>query len=286
MDWGYDSPVASEKTQVIEWIFFNLKFNETTGEVDDPIVTFRDLARGIEETGAGLSLSNPANFWKDLTRGSTRDATWPSSVFKKGFTGRDAIGQAQGASFEFVSITPGQATPFQHEEILFSAERVVSQRVQSLSMPMAMKALGRRDENWLSQVAVRLNLVESFFALFSDRIVLEVSFLQTGLKLGNGEVDAAFSVVTDDGTWLLSAEAKGRNEPFHLPQIGRAARELSRAASAIHGVVGVIPFGLKIVGDSKIWCVEFEPVGDDPNELPKVSSEGAFELYPTVTGIS
>lgn len=283
---GYDQGVASEKTPVIEWIFFNLKYDEVTDEVVDPIVTFRDLARGIAETGVELSLNNPANFWKDLTRSATRDSNWPATVLAKGYTGRDAIGQAQGASFEFVKIADGQKTPFEHEELRFRPREVLSQRVQSLSIPLAMRALGRRDENWLSQVAVRLNLVESYFALFSSRPVLEVAFLQTGLKLSRGEVDAAFSIVTDEGTWLLSAEAKGRNEPLHLPQIARAARELRRASAVMPEVVGVIPFGMKIVGVSHIWCVEFDPVSDDPNELPGVASEGAFELFPPVTGIN
>lgn len=277
--------MASEKTRVIEWIFFTLKFDEATKTLENPVVTFEDLAKGIEATGAKLSKSNPANFWKDLTRNAHRDSTWPASVFAQGFTGRDAIGKATRASFEFAPITPGQLAPFSAEFLPYNAAEVVTQRLQSLSIPIAMRSLGRRDENWLAQVAVRLNLVESFFALYSERVVREVSFLQTGLKLGQGEVDAAFSVVCDDGTWLLSAEAKGRNEPLHLPQIARAAREFARAAKAIPEVVGVIPFGMKIVGDSLVWCVEFEPVGEDPNTLPVPIAQGAFELLPRVNGI-
>ena len=44
-------------------------------------------------------------------------------------------------------------------------------KLQSLSMPRTMKALGRPSENWQAQVANRLNVVTSFFALCSPRNV-------------------------------------------------------------------------------------------------------------------
>jgi len=48
-----------------------------------------------------------------------------------------------------------------------------------------MKALGRRDENWLAQVSARLGVVEAHFARYSQRKVEEISFLHR-LKLGRG----------------------------------------------------------------------------------------------------
>jgi len=66
-------------------------------------------------------------------------------------------------------------------------------------MRLDMKALGRRDENWLAQVSARLGVVEAHFARYSQRKVEEISFLQTGLKLGRGEVDSAYSLVDDAG---------------------------------------------------------------------------------------
>lgn len=276
--------MASEKTAVIEWIFFERKLDATSGLVTDPVVTFEDLSAGIDATGAKLSKDNLANFWKDLTRNGSRDSTWPARVFDAGFTGSDAIGIATKASFRFVRAQEGQVAPFAHEELLFDPEQVRSHEVQSLSIPQAMRALGRRDENWLAQVAVRLNVIEAFFAVFSAREVLEISFLQTGLKLGNGEVDAAYSVLCDDGLWLLSAEAKGKSEPLHLPQIARAALEFEKASRVLENVVGVIPFGMKIVGNSEIWCVEFEPIVE-ADTIPSPVAQGVFRLRPPVKGI-
>jgi hypothetical protein len=155
-------------------------------------------------------------------------------------------------------------------------------------MPQAMKALGRRDENWLAQVSARLAVVETFFALFSHRDVREVSFLQTGVKLRRGEVDAAFSITCADGRWLVSGEAKGRGEPLHGPQIARAAFHLQESAAKkpeLQDVRGVVPLGLKIVGPSEIWVVEFEPVETADSALV-VASQGVMELVPPVAGIS
>lgn len=280
------SHVASEKTKVIEWIFFHDKYDPSSGQVADTVVTFEDIVKGIDATGAQLSKANPANFWKDLTRNQkTRDSTWPTSVFQAGYTGSDAIGSAERASFRFVPVPTGQTTPFASEELKFDPQIVTEHPLQSLSIPQAMKALGRRDENWLAQVAVRLNLIETFFAVFSPRTTIEASFLQTGLKLGQAEVDAAYSVLCDDGLWLVSAEAKGRNEPLHLPQIARAASSLRRSSNEIGSVAGVIPFGMKIVGDSEIWAVEFAPVSSS-DEIPTPVAQGLFKLQPGVKGIS
>lgn len=275
----------SEKPQVIEWIF-DQKFDPQTGVMVDPVVTFDDITAAIQATGANLKISNPANFWKDLTRNhATRDRNWPARVLQAGFTGSDAIGNGDRASFKFVPLLPGQATPFADETLVYDPQKVMSHRVQSLSMPRAMKALGRRDENWLAQVAVRLNVIEAFFAVFSARNVIEVSFLQTGLKLKQGEVDAAYSVLCDDGLWLVSAEAKGKKEQLHLPQVARAATALGRSSSNLGAIAGVIPFGMKIVGDSKIWVVEFAPVAGS-SAIPVPVAQGVIELSPSVTGIN
>lgn len=279
--------MASEKTQVIEWIF-NERLNPTTGELSEPVVTFADIAVAIDATGAPLSKGNLANFWKDLTRGNQNNS-WPTSVFEAGFTGSDAIGVSEGAAFQFRAITTGQTDPFV-SRLTYDPSTVETHVVQSLSMPMATKALGRRDENWLAQVAARLNLIETFFAVFSERNVLEVTFLQTGVKLTKGEVDAVFAIETDEGTWLLSVEAKGRPEPLHLPQIARAAHSLwervdADSSTALFDVVGVIPFALKIVAASQVWAVEFAPVAFADSELIPIA-QGVLKLSPAVHGVS
>lgn len=281
--------MPSQKTQVIEWIFQNLKYDATTRTVIDPIVTMDDITVGIAETGADLQTSNLANFWKDLTRTGAKglNRNWPGSVFERGYAGGDAIGQVDRAVFMFVLIEAGQAEPFV-DAVTFS-DQIPVMRLQSLSMPQAMKALGRPGENWHAQVADRLNVVSSFFALRSPRNVLEVNFLQTGIKMKDGETDAAFSLLADNGQWLVSAEVKGKTEQFHLPQIARAAYALETTAksaksSTLTDVVGVIPLGIKVVGKSQLWVVEFAPVEGADTPLTKVA-EGVFELVPHVPGI-
>ncbi|PPI55349.1 hypothetical protein [Rathayibacter toxicus] len=93
----------------------------------------------------------------------------------------------------------------------------------------------------------------------------------------------------DDGQRLVSAEVKGRSEQFHLPQIARASYNLeatakSAKASTMGDIVGVIPLGIKVVGRSKLWVVEFGPVDDPVTPLVKVA-DGIFELVPHVPGI-
>ncbi|QEO08792.1 hypothetical protein [Protaetiibacter larvae] len=280
--------MPSEKPQVIEWIFFNRKYDSAARLLRDPIVTFNDIREGIEATGARLSVANPANFWKDLTRSPTPNDNWPTRVFEAGFTGTDAIGAGDQACFAFTPVAEDQTEPFP-DILVFDPHNVVPLTIQSLSMAQAMKALGRRDENWLAQVTARLFAIETFFAVVSEREVREVSFLQTGVKMRGGESDAVYSVTCDDGVWLLSVEAKGRREPLHLPQIARASYSLFETVTSQGGelsdVVGVIPFGLKIVGDSEVWAVEFAPVESADETLTAVS-QATFMFTPPVPGIS
>lgn len=285
--------MVSAKTQVIDWIF-NAKYDVKLGALSDPVVTMDDITKGITQSGAKLSTANPANFWKDLTRSGAEglNRNWPRSVFSHGYAGSDAIGQSERAVFMFVPVKEGQEEPFV-DEVSYSDE-LPATKLQSLSMPQVMKALGRGGENWHAQVADRLNVVSSFFALYSPRNVrprevLEVNFLQTGIKMREAETDAAFSLLADDGQWLISAEVKGKTEQLHLPQIARAAYALESTVktakdSALGTVVGVIPLGIKVVGPSRLWVVEFSPVTQPGSPLAK-AAEGVFELVPHVPGI-
>lgn len=276
---------TSKKIVVIEWLFA-AKYDARTGEIPDAIVTFEDVRQAIRATGVALSPNNPANFWKDLTRSKNRNSNWPAKVLAAGYSGADAIGESKHACFKFVRVPPEQSEAF-FETISFDRDRTDLYKIQSISMPQATKALGRTDENWLAQVSSRLSVVETFFALCSGRAVREVSFLQTGVKLKRGEVDAAYLVTCDDGRWLVSAEVKGRGEPLHGPQIARAAfalQEDARKKIELSDIRGVIPLGIKAVDVSTIWVVEFEPVVS-PNPTLQAVSQGVFELVPPVLGI-
>lgn len=289
----YPRFMPSAKTQVIDWIF-NAKYDVCLGTLSDPVVTMDDIADGIEKTGAKLSASNPANFWKDLTRSGAAglNRNWPPSVFQHGYAGGDAIGHSERAVFMFVPVEEGQEEPF-IDEVPYDENLPVT-KLQSLSMPQVMKALGRGGENWHAQVSDRLNVVSSFFALYSPRNIEprrvdEVNFLQTGIKMREGETDAAFSLLADDGQWLVSVEVKGKSEQLHLPQIARAAYALESTVktskdAALGTIVGVIPLGIKVVGPSRLWVVEFSPVSKPDSPLTK-AAEGVFEFVPHVPGI-
>jgi len=277
--------MPSKKTPVIEWLFFNaVGFNPQTHEVGRPVVYMVDVANAIQATKAQLDKDNIANFWKDLTR-SNPDSHWPAAVLEAGYTGNDAIGHGNKAVFEFVRLPPGQRKAF--KPALEPSEELKSNahKVQSLSMPIATKELGRRDENWLAQVGVRLFVVETHFAVFSERDVKEVTFLQTGVKMGRGETDVAYGLVDGaNDTWLVSVEAKGRREKIHEPQVLRAAKSLAKTAAGKE-VTGVIPFAIKIIGRSLIYTVEFNAIRESTDVLT-VASQGVIELVPDVRGIS
>jgi hypothetical protein len=275
-------PPQSAKTIVIEHLF-QKRYDPATGTVEPAVVTFDDLALAIAETNANLSTRNLANFWKDIVRVDP-EPYWPATVLEKGFTGDDAIGLGDQASFRFLPLPAGQATAFPRplSPSPQAWERIVD--VQSLSMPVATKALGRADENWVTQVAVRLGVVETHFARFSQREVAEITFLQTGVKLRQGEVDAAYSLDDPDGnTWLVSAEVKKANEGLWPAQVSRAALALA-TSHAGESAVGVIPFALKLVGPSELWTIEFEPVTDASSSL-RIASEGIVRLTPAVRGL-
>jgi hypothetical protein len=274
--------MSSKKTKVIEHLFFT-RYNPKHGLTGDPVVTFDEIRQAIQNTGVGLKTDNLANFWKDLTR-TDPEKLWPPSVRNAGFSGEDAIGDKSGASFRFVK-NGTQNTG--RRPVLPSPKALKAEiKLESVSMPMAMKSLGRTDENWLAQVAVRLRVIETHFAINSKTVTKEIAFLQTGVKLGPGEVDAAYCLVSeDDGRWLLAVEAKGRRENVNVSQIQRAAKALlAFARSKSWDVRGVIPMALKTIGDSLLHVAEFDP-DNGKGSAGRVTSQSVIRLQPPVTGV-
>lgn len=283
--------MPSAKTAVIEHLFYVTKGFTPGNALANPVVTSPEIAAAIRATnpawvaqgGRPLSTDNIANFWKDIIRGNP-NGYWPARVLADGFTADDAIGLGRGAKFVFTALPPGQVGAFVdvHPSAPATANRIL---LESVSMPLATKALGRTDENWLAQVGVRLRVVESHFALRSPTAVDEVTFLQTGVKLNLGEVDAAYSLADGADTWLVAVEAKSRRERIHVPQIQRAAAQLLLDAQARHQrIAGVIPMAVKVIGPSELHVVEFDPdVGPGSNGTVVVDS--LVELRPRVTGI-
>ncbi|HEX3663124.1 MAG TPA: hypothetical protein VHU89_16930, partial [Acidobacteriaceae bacterium] len=164
----------SQKPQVIERIYEQL-LDPVTGRLTRSIVTNQDVAEAIvwcnEHKGTKLSDKNPANFMKDIIRGAGASGMWPQSLHEKRVGGRQVTGD--GNVFEFIPYEEGQKEPF--PQLFAYHEGVPEHELQSISMPLASKALGRNDETYLIQVAIKLALVETHFALFSDVKVVELN---------------------------------------------------------------------------------------------------------------
>lgn len=65
-------------------------------------------------------------------------------------------------------------------------------KIESLSLPLASRRLGRRDEPWLVQVLIKLRVIETHLAMFSQRKIVQLDHLQMSVKLRKSEIDALF----------------------------------------------------------------------------------------------
>jgi hypothetical protein len=64
--------------------------------------------------------------------------------------------------------------------------------VSSLHLSRATRQLGRRDEAWLTQMLVKLRVLETHFALHSPRKLESIDHLQMTLKLRSAEIDSLY----------------------------------------------------------------------------------------------
>lgn len=181
--------MASQKTVVVDHLWDVLNAQGRT------IATFADVREAIEHCnkvhGNTLKKDNPANFMKDLLRGGNASRNWPERLKELRYTGRQITGEDR--IFEFIPYSEGQLEPFPNP---FESEGTELELiVQSLSMSLATKSLGRLDESWLIQVAVQLKILETHFANLSQAGVVELTHLQTGVKLNRTEIDSLFLAI-------------------------------------------------------------------------------------------
>lgn len=278
--------VPSEKTPVIKWLF-ERRYDRATGSVESPVVTLAEVAEAIRATGVALSDKNTANFFKDFVRNvDSSNQNWPGEVWEAGYTGRQVTGD--GRCFEFVRPRTGQTTPF--VGVLLPGGDPPLHRVESASLPLASRRLGRSDEAWLAQVVVRLRVVETHMAVYSPLAarVRQVDHLQMSVKLAESEVDAVYLAVLEGGEQILiSCEAKGRRDDLLESQMVAQVKALyeQRAEELPERV---LPMGIKALAPSRIQLVEFAPVtrADAPNldEL-EATAHVHYELTPPVPGI-
>jgi len=283
--WG--NVARSQKTKVIEHLF-DKHWNEATATLDRSLMSLDDVAQAIRECnkvhGSTLSDRNPANFMKDLLRGANASKNWPASVAARQFTGIQRTGD--GECFEFIPYRPGQAEPFLDAfGVRNDAPRFP---VQSISIPLVTKTLGRSDETWLIQTAINLRVVETHFAVAPAFPLLELTHLQMGIKLRSTEIDALFLGKAGDPknpeSVLVTCEAKQAKDPLIPSQIINQVQ----AAFAEAEVEIVIPIGLRTVKGVGFYLTEFEAVKRaDASTLDELilASDAIYELRPPVKGI-
>jgi hypothetical protein len=251
-------------------------------------MTMADVQRAIHhcnrEHGTKLSDKNPANFMKDVVRGTGASKNWPEKLHLLGYTGVQTPGG--GNVFEFRKYALGQTEPFPDTYSL--RQETPTYVVQSVSMPLSAKALGRSDESWLIQTAINLRVIETHFAVASKVPVVQITHLQMSVKLRKTEIDAIF---------LAMCEENGKQFPAIITCEAKQARQRILDHQIIHQVQAafeetdvntVIPLALLALRKRGFLIVEFERVtrAESENLMNlRIASRAAYELRPAVPGV-
>jgi len=281
---------SNRKAEIIQAIF-EARWNSGTGKLSNSLVTLAELADAINtynkrHPGRPLSSKNPANFFKDFIRNKRRaNKNWPSSIARSGFTARQVTGE--GRCFEFIPLAEGQREPFPLSAIPGPDENTPRITVETLSLPLASRRLGRRDEPWLVQVLVRLRIIETHLALFSSRKVIQLDHLQMNVKLAKSEIDALFLAIENGNEThqtFVTCEAKGKNDDILDTQI----LEQVRAAFRFPGATHVLPLAVKAFAPSQIYVVDFAPLSKEEAGRAtslRIASSAVYVLKPPIKGI-
>jgi len=279
--------MASEKTEVVAHLFQKF-WDDDAGKLTKTLMSLEDVAQAIRECnellGRSLSDRNPANFMKDLMRGANASKNWPASVAARRYTAVQRTGS--GDVFEFIPYRDDQTEPFPDAfKVREDAERYF---VQSISLPLVTKSLGRADETWLVQTAINLRVVETHFAVAAAFPLLELAHLQMGIKLRRTEIDALFlgkaGSPQDNFPVLVTCEAKHYNDPIIPQQIINQVQ----AAFGETEVGTVVPIGLRAIKGVGFYLTEFEAVKrENAGKLDELvlASDAIYQLMPAVKGI-
>lgn len=279
--------LASDKTKVIEYLFFKY-WDDGTEKLKKSIMSMTDVQRAIKHCnrhlGTKLSDRNPANFMKDVVRGKGASRNWPESVHEKRYTAVQTPGD--GNIFEFRPYGPDQEEAFPDPYSLHQDSPAYV--VQSVSMPLTAKRLGRSDEPWLIQTAVNLRVIETHFAVASKVPVVELTHLQMSVKLRRTEIDALFYAICQEGdkqySAIITCEAKQKRERILEHQIVQQVRAAFQATDTEF----VVPIALQAIKGSGFQIVEFERVSRSEAaslEKLRVAQRGRYHLKPPVPGI-
>ncbi len=277
----------SQKPEVIERIYDRL-VDHATGRLTRSVVSNGDVVEAIlwcnQHRGTALSEKNPANFIKDVIRGPGASGMWPQRLHDLRIGGRQITGD--GNVFEFVPYAEGQTEAF--PQLFGYHEGVPEHELQSVSMPLASKALGRDDETYLIQVAIKLGLIETHFALYSKLEVVELNHLQIGIKLRLTEVDSMYAATYIDGKkekrqLVITVEAKKRRQRILPDQIVRQVKAAFKGTQ----VDLVVPVAL-VSANGGIYVAEFKAIRREDSaklEELELATEVLYKLKPPVKGI-
>lgn len=285
---------SSYKVEVIDAIF-SARWDSASQSIADSLVTLSDVSEGIRKYNAAhpeqskpISDRNPANFFKDIIR-KRANHMWPARILALGYTGKQVTGR--NACFRFVPLRDGQTEPFP-SHVPDPTDATPRIKISSVSMPLASRRLGRSDESWLIQVAIRLHIIDTHLGLFSQRKIIQVDHLQTAVKLGQNEIDAILLATEEAGAGqspresIVCCEAKSMNEQVIEEQI------IGHVASVFQSLPGTwntaIPICVKTIARSAIRVLEFEAVErENAAELVQLTlvSDAIYELVPPVPGI-
>ncbi|MHC2318842.1 hypothetical protein ACVIHC_005888 [Bradyrhizobium diazoefficiens] len=286
--------MSSEKTLVIDYLWDLLAEEGQGRRVVDRDDVVKAITHCNAQFGLKLSIGNPANFMKDVVRSDNASDHWPPRLTSM------RIGARQRPSgrrvFEFVDFAEGQTEPFPNRYMPDSSLPVLP--IEAVSLSLAKRSLGRKDESWLVQVAVELRLIQTHLATHSEQSVEEVSHLQTGVKLGTSEIDSLFlaHLREQGGTLkkaLVTCEAKQEGQRIldHqiVEQIVAASRSVRLAGLDISLI---IPLAIKAMEGGRIYIAEFAPWTLEMSDLPEdqlpdvvMASEALYNLVPPVPGI-
>jgi len=291
------------KTKIIEHIF-KARWEPATESLVGPVVTFEDLREAIQKYNASVPpdkrgrIENLYAFFKDFVRNlKSANRNWPRSVLERGYTGQQLTGRPN--CFEFVPLLPGHTEAFPEAKSGRYPKNPSARRfwLQSLSLPIEMKILGRSDETWLMQVAIQLHLVQTHLAFSSSQKFIHVTHMQTGIKQAGAEIDGLFlGKVEDQATAIITMEAKGKSDDILDTQLVKQVQAVLKMKSIRDGrklLTGdaeriiVIPMAMKVIGPQEVYVAEYEAVSYDGPAPTNVNlvSEAVYELKPAVRGV-
>lgn len=255
------------------------------------MVTLEEVSTAIQANNLAhsnlrpMSTKNPANFFKDFIRKQARgNANWPRRVFEAGYTAVQVT--SEGRCFEFIPVVPGQRVAFALEVVPSPNDKTPHFKIESLSLPLASRRLGRTDEPWLVQVLVRLRVLETHLAICSKRRIIQLDHLQTNVKLSGAEIDALFLATEQNQEEIIvCCEAKSKRDDVITSQILGEVRALFRTPITQNLI---LPMAVKALAPSRIYVIEFEAVPRKDIDRKKslaVASTALYEFVPAVPGI-